>query len=87
LVMDHSVLRNLAVQFVPQLENQLTEVDLELQEFSAEVREEREQDADSLFHDRQSHDPQESPGRSHGERRSVLNALHRSEERGLHLVA
>ena len=87
LVMDHSVLRNLAAQFVPQLENQLAEVDLELQEFSAEVREEREHDAETLFHDRQSHESRESTDRSHGERRSTLDALHRSEERGLHLVA
>jgi hypothetical protein len=87
LVMDHSVLRNLAAQFVPQLENQLTKVDLELQEFSAEVREEREHHDDPLFHDRQSHDSRESSGPSHGERRSALNDLHRPEERGLHLVA
>ena len=87
LVMDHSVLRNLAAQFVPQLENQLAEVDMELQEFSAEVREEREDHADTLFHDRQSHESHEASGPSHGERRSALNALHRPEERGLHLVA
>jgi len=87
LVMDHSVLRNLAAQFVPQLENQLTQVDLELEEFSAEVREEREQDAGALFRDSKYHAPQESADRSQGESRSALNMLHRPEERGLHLVA
>ncbi len=49
LVTDHAVLRNLASQFVPQLENQLADVDLELQEFSAEVREERQQEDDPVF--------------------------------------
>jgi hypothetical protein len=87
LVMDHSVLRNLAAQFIPQLENQLAEVDLELQEFSAEVREEREHDADILFQDSESHEPQESPGRSQGELNSAQSSLDRYEERGLHFVA
>ncbi len=42
MIMDQAALKNLAVQFVPQLENQLTQVNLELQEFSAEVRDQRE---------------------------------------------
>ena len=62
LVLDHSVLRNLATQFVPQLENQLAEVDLELQEFSAEVRgeQEQEQEAGGLFNNDRSHEAHES---------------------------
>lgn len=60
LVMDHSILRNLAAQFVPQLENQLSQVDLELTEFSAEVREEREPEAETLFDGSGSHGAQES---------------------------
>jgi len=87
LVMDHSVLRNLAAQFVPQLENQLAEVDMELQEFSAEVREERERDADALFRDSRFHEPHEATGRSQGEPHSTLNPLKQHEERGLHFVA
>ena len=87
LVMDHSVLRNLAAQFVPHLENQLAEVDLELQEFSAEVREEQENHADTLFHDQNSQDPHESLGRSQGEIHAAQNSLNRYEEQGLHFVA
>jgi hypothetical protein len=86
LVMDHSVLRNLATQFVPQLENQLAEVDLELQEFSAEVREEREQEAGSLFDDSRSHKAQESGRRVQGDLLSTQYPVGRQEERGLHFV-
>jgi hypothetical protein len=87
LVMDHSVLRNLANQFVPQLENQLAEVDLELQEFSAEVREEREPEAGRLFDDSRSHKAQESGQRAQGELLSTQNPVGRQEEPGLHFVA
>ena len=38
LLMDQATLKNLAVQNVPQLEEQLTQGEMELQEFSAEVR-------------------------------------------------
>jgi hypothetical protein len=87
LVMDHSVLRNLANQFVPQLENQLAEVDLELQEFSAEVREEREQEPQTMFDDSRAHeDPMFGSG-GQGELLSTRNPVGRQEERGLHLVA
>jgi hypothetical protein len=86
LVMDHSVLRNLANQFVPQLENQLAEVDLELQEFSAEVREEREQEAGRLFDDSGSHKAQQSGRRAQGEGLSTQNPVVRQEESGLHFV-
>ena len=87
LVMDHSVLRNLATQFVPQLENQLAEVDLELQEFSAEVHEEQKHEADSLFNDSQSHKAQESRPRAQGELLSIQNPVGRQKEPGLHFVA
>ena len=87
LVMDHSILRNLATQFVPQLENQLAEVDLELQEFSAEVREEREPEAGRLFDDSRSHKAQESGQRAQGELLSTQNPVGRQEEPGLHFVA
>ena len=87
LIMDHSVLRNLATQFVPQLENQLAEVDLELQEFSAEVREEREQEAASLFDDSRSHNSQESGRRAQGDLLLTQNSVGRQEEPGLHFVA
>jgi len=87
LVMDHSVLRNLATQFIPQLENQLAEVDLELQEFSAEVREEREREGDSLLDDSRSHKGQESGRRAQGDLSLSLNPLLGHDERGLHFVA
>ena len=87
LVMDHSILRNLATQFVPQLENQLAEVDLELQEFSAEVHEEQKHEADSLFNDSRSHKAQESGRRAQGELLSTQNPVGRHKEPGLHFVA
>ncbi len=87
LVMDHSVLRNLATQFVPQLENQLAEVDLELQEFSAEVREEQKHEAGSLFDDSRSHKAQESGRRAQGELLSTQTHVGRQEEPGVHFVA
>ena len=87
LVMDHSILRNLATQFVPQLENQLAEVDLELQEFSAEVHEEQKHEADSPFNDSRSHKAQESGRRAQGELLSTQNPVSRQKEPGLHFVA
>ena len=87
LVMDHSVLRNLAAQFVPQLENQLSQVDLELQEFSAEVREERQQHADTLFHGHGSDGHQKTGSPSQSDSRSTQNLQNRYEGQGLHLVA
>jgi hypothetical protein len=87
LVMDHSVLRNLAAQFVPQLENQLSQVDLELQEFSAEVREERQQHADTLFHGHGSDGHQKMGSPSQSDSRSTQNLQNRYEGQGLHLVA
>ena len=87
LVMDHSVLRNLANQFVPQLENQLTQVDLELQEFSAEVREEREQETQTMLDDSRSHEGEISGQTAEGELLSIQNPVGRQKEPGLHFVA
>ena len=86
LVTDHAVLRNLATQFIPQLENQLADVDLELQEFSAEVREERQQQDDAIF--RHSHFAGQGTQRaSQEEVLSPESSLKRQEDPGLHLVA
>jgi len=87
LVMDQSVLKNLAAQFVPQLEQQLADVDMELKEFSAEVREERDQQSESLFHDSRSHGQQDRAGRPQGDRHSTPTPLNRHEERGVYFVA
>jgi hypothetical protein len=88
LLMDQATLKNLAIQFVPQLEDQLAQSDLDLQEFSAEVRD-------------QHHKP-ESETRSHGSGmqhvhrentivqhapQSVPNLVKDIEALGLHLVA
>jgi hypothetical protein len=87
LVMDHSILRNLANQFVPQLEHQLSQVDLDLKEFSAEVREEGKQEFDTWFGDSRSHKGQQSGRRAQDERPSTQNSLSGQLERGLHLLA
>ena len=87
LVVDHSVLRNLAAQFVPQLENQLSQVDLELQEFSAEVREEPEQQTGTLFDKSRSHNSEESRQRSEHESHLTHIPFDSQGGQGLHLVA
>jgi hypothetical protein len=88
LVLDHAALKNLAVQFVPQLEEQLAQNDMELQEFSAEVRDHhREQESDTSSH---------RPGTLHVQRgsttfphapESISNSVKRVQDQGLHLVA
>ena len=87
LMMDHSVLRNLANQFVPQLENQLADVDLELQEFSAEVSEEPDQEAHRMLNDAQ----QQGIFRTRQLSEEVVpvtqNRSSRQPELGLHFVA
>ncbi|MDH5427249.1 MAG: hypothetical protein OEY57_03640 [Nitrospirota bacterium] len=87
LVMDHAILRNLANQFVPQLEAQLSQVDLELQEFSAEVREDAPQGSDRWRDDFQSREGQPSERLAHDERPSTEIALNQRRESGLHLLA
>jgi hypothetical protein len=87
LVTDHSVLRNLANQFVPQLENQLADIDMELKEFSAQVREERDQKDDTLFNDSRYQKTQKSERGSQAELSSPSNFQNGHQEHGLHLVA
>jgi len=87
LVMDHSALRNLANQFVPHLENQLSQVDLELEEFSAEVREESEPGTHSMFDDSRTSKGQRFGGQTQGELQSTPNPLGHRKETGLHFVA
>lgn len=89
LVMDQATLKNLAVQFIPQLEAQLAQKNMELQEFSAEVRD---------YHDdEQKPDDHASLADMPGEGRRGATPLHASEPHtygvmqgatsGLHLVA
>ncbi len=87
LIVDHSVLRNLANQFVPQLENQLNQVDLELQEFSTEVRDEREQQTHQMFDKSQDQTTERSGRGSRSEVVLTQNPLGLSEEASLHFVA
>jgi hypothetical protein len=87
LVMDHAILRNLANQFVPQLENQLSQLDLELQEFSAEVREERQQEPDALFDDARSHERHPSEQGAQDEGPLTSHLPNRQSEPGLHFLA
>jgi len=87
LVMDHSALRNLANQFVPHLENQLSQVDLELEEFSAEVREESEPETHSMFDDSRTSKGQQLGRQTQGELQTTPNPLGHRKEAGLHFVA
>jgi hypothetical protein len=88
LLMDQATLKNLAVQFVPQLQDQLGQIDMELQEFSAEVREQRgEQDTDM-------DSPEWGTSPEHGGATTVPPApesfphsMKSGEEKRLHLVA
>ena len=88
LLMDQGTLKNLAVQCVPQLENQLAQVDMDLQEFSAEVRDQHGK--------QESETPSSWLPTQHGQRGfttfshapgSLPNTVKRVEEQGLHLVA
>ena len=87
LLMDHSVLRNLATQFVPQLENQLAQADLELQEFSAEVREEQTQHEEHLFDESRFHHHLQGKHSSQSEIGVAEDFVAHAAEQGLHLVA
>jgi hypothetical protein len=88
LLMDQATLKNLAVQFVPQLQDQLGQIDLELQEFSAEVREQcGEQDTDM-------NSPEWGTSPEHGRATTVPHvpesfphSMKSVEEERLHLVA
>lgn len=88
LLMDQATLKNLAVQFVPQLEEQLTQGEMELQEFSAEVRDHqgrqepdtRSDGAGTQRSQRGTMFPHQAPG-------SLSHVVMRAEEQGMHLVA
>ncbi len=88
LLMDQATLKNLAVQFVPQLEEQLAQSDMDLQEFSAEVRDhhrEQESATDSDWRaSQQGH--RASTTFSHAQE-SNNTSVTRVEERGWHYVA
>jgi hypothetical protein len=88
LVMDHAALKNLAVQFVPQLEDQLAQNDMELQEFSAEVRDHhRDQESDTNSHRSGTLHVQRGSTTFHPAPESLPNSVKQGEEQGLHLVA
>ncbi len=87
LVTDYSVLRNLATQFVPQLEAQLANIDLELQEFSAELREEQEQQTDKMFPEHRDHRNKKVNKQSHDDLGATEKTAHSYDEEGIHLVA
>ncbi len=87
LIVDHSLLRTLANQFVPQLEQQLSQVNLELQEFSAEIREEPDQQTSMQFDESKFHKAKKTGQLSEHERPSTHMPLVPQGEQGLHLVA
>ena len=84
LLMDQATLKNLAIQFAPQLEEQLAQGDMDLQEFSAEVRDHH--------HEPESETRSHGLGTQHGNRGSTPvhhapDSVKRAEEQGFHLVA
>ncbi len=87
LVMDQAILRNLANQFVPQLETQLSQVDLELQEFSAEVREDAPQGSDRWGDDVRSGEGDQFTRLAHDGSIPTTHEFNQQQETGLHLLA
>ncbi len=87
LVMDQSLLRNLALQSVPELENQLAQADLELQEFSAEVREQDSQGNQPSFSRMESPEGSGNGTRTSREPGPQLMLEEGNAEPGLHFVA
>ncbi|MDR4495563.1 MAG: hypothetical protein R3B74_14345 [Nitrospirales bacterium] len=88
LVMDHMALRNLALQFLPQLEEQFTNINMELSEFSAETPEEKGSETDSTFQGRtSSSETQGWRGEGRTVQRGSLPRQIPSAEAGLHFVA
>ena len=88
LLMDQAILRNLAVQFVPQLEEQLIQGEMELQEFSAEVRDHRgEQESDTGSDGPRMQMRQRGSTSLHHAPGSLSHVVKRAEEQGMHLVA
>jgi len=88
LLMDQATLKNLAIQFVPQLEEQLAQSDMDLQEFSAEVRD-RHREPESGNRSNGSVMPHEHRGTTIVEGASELlhNSVKHAVAVGLHLVA
>jgi hypothetical protein len=88
LLMDQATLKNLAVQFVPQLEEQLSQRDMDLQEFSAEVRDHHCEQESTPGSDwpatQQGH--QGSTNFHHAQESHIPFGM-RVEERGWHYVA
>lgn len=88
LVMDQMALRNLAMQFVPQLEEQLSQLNLELNQFSAETSEEQRSEGGSSFpHNRSEPDGFKETEGSFPARTPSLSRPLTSKETGLHFVA
>jgi hypothetical protein len=88
LLMDQATLKNLALQFVPQLEEQLTHGEMELQEFSAEVRDHQGgQESDTRSDGAGTQMGQRGTGSLTHSPGSPSNLVRRAEEQGLHLVA
>lgn len=89
LVMDQAALKNLAMQFVPQLEEQLSHHNLELDQFSAETWEDPGAEAGSSSYQRDRSESREFEGS--GRRRSwqASSLSHQGIQRevGLHFVA
>lgn len=88
LMMDHLALRNLALQNVPQLEEQFTNINMELSEFSAKTPEDDNAEADHLFQGRKpsSGFQEEEGGGSHA-RCGTFSRTPVQAEAGLHFVA
>lgn len=88
LLMDQATLKNLAVQFVPQLEEQLTQGEMELQEFSAEVRDHQSgQESDTRSDGAGTQTSQRGMPSLHQTSGSLSHRAGRGEEYGFHLVA
>lgn len=88
LLMDQTTLKNLAIQFVPQLEDQLAQHDMDLQEFSAEVRDQhREQESNTNSQGSEAMPGQRGFTNVHSSPELLLKTIKRVEEHGLHLVA
>jgi len=88
LVMDQMALRNLAVQFVPQLDEQLSQLNLELNQFSAEMSEEQGSEGDSASpHNRPESDGFKETVGSPPVRTPSLSRPLTGMETGLHFVA
>ena len=88
LLMDQATLKNLAVQFVPQLEEQLTQGEMELQEFSAEVRDHQSgQESDTRSGGAGTQTSQRGTTSLHQTPGSHSHMAGRPEEQGFYLVA